>query len=197
MTNVRTQRVTRRATITLALAVVLVAAACSGDDADTTSTTTTDTTSTTTTDDAPSRAVEVEAIDFAYVGLPAQVDAGTEFRLVNSSEVELHELVAIKLPDDETRSVAEIVALPPEEVATFFSGVVAVVIAPPAGDGFPVVGTGVLTEPGRYAIICAIPTGADPDEYLAAAAESDGPPEVDGGPPHFVHGMIGEVVVNG
>jgi hypothetical protein len=87
--------------------------------------------------------------------------------------------------------------LPPEEVAAFFPGVATVVIAPPGGDGIPVVGTGVLTEPGRYAFICAIPTGADPDEYLAAAGESDGPPEVDGGPPHFVHGMIGEVVVSG
>ena len=30
-----------------------------------------------------------------------------------------------------------------------------------------------------------------------AAAESDGPPEVDGGPPHFVNGMFAEVVVEG
>jgi plastocyanin len=180
---------TRRATMTMALAVVLIAAACSNGDADSTSTTTAD--------EAASPVVEVEAIDFAYVGLPAQVDAGTEFRLTNASEVELHELVAVKLPDEESRSVTDIVQLPQEEIAAFFSGVATVVIAPPGGDGIPVVGTGVLTEPGRYAIICAIPTGADPDDYMAAAAESDGPPEVDGGPPHFVHGMIGEVIVNG
>lgn len=71
-------------------------------------------------------------------------------------------------------------------------------IAPPNEDGAPVVGTGELTEPGRYAIICAIPTRADPDEYLAAAAEAEGgPPVVDGGPPHFLAGMYAELVVEG
>lgn len=38
-------------------------------------------------------------------------------------------------------------------------------------------------------LVCAIPTGAIPEEYLEAAATSDGPPNVDGGPPHFVNGM--------
>lgn len=68
------------------------------------------------------------------------------------------------------------------------------VIAPPGDSGFAVEGTGVLSEPGRYAVICAIPTGADPDEYLAAAAESEGgPPQVAGGPPHLAMGMFAEV----
>ena len=58
-------------------------------------------------------------------------------------------------------------------------------------------GDGTLTEPGRYLVLCAIPTGADPGEYLAAAAASEGgPPEgVAGGPPHFVNGMWAEVTV--
>jgi hypothetical protein len=43
--------------------------------------------------------------------------------------------------------------------------------------------------------VCAIPTGADPQEYLEQAATSDGPPEVDGGPPHFVNGMVDELLV--
>jgi hypothetical protein len=60
----------------------------------------------------------------------------------------------------------------------------------------PAVGDGTLSEPGRYLILCSIPTGADPDEYLKAAAESQGgPPEVPGGPPHLVNGMYGEIVV--
>ncbi len=71
-----------------------------------------------------------------------------------------------------------------------------VVIAPPSADGIVVEGSNVFTEPGRYLILCAIPTGADPQAYLAAAAESEGgPPDVPGGPPHFVSGMFGEVVV--
>ena len=88
--------------------------------------------------------------------------------------------------------------LPPDELAAFFPLVETVILAPPGAEGIAVEGTGTLTEPGRYAIICAIPTGADPDEYMAAAAESEGgPPEVDGGPPHIANGMFAEVVVTG
>jgi hypothetical protein len=60
----------------------------------------------------------------------------------------------------------------------------------------PAVGDGTLSEPGRYGVFCAIPVGADPDEYLDAAATSQGgPPEVEGGPPHFTQGMYGELTV--
>lgn len=49
---------------------------------------------------------------------------------------------------------------------------------------------------GRNAIFCAIPTGADPEEYFAASAESEGgPPDVEGGPPHFAMGMFAELIV--
>ena len=41
-------------------------------------------------------------------------------------------------------------------------------VAGPGEDGIPVVGDGTITEPGRYAVICAIPIGADP----AAVAEA-------------------------
>lgn len=44
--------------------------------------------------------------------------------------------------------------------------------------------------------MCFIPTGADPEKYLDAAAASSGePPVVSGGPPHFVNGMYAELVV--
>jgi hypothetical protein len=144
----------------------------------------------------PGETITVTAIDYAFVGLPAQVKAGTTFTLDNQSSQELHEFVAVRLPDDETRPVAELVQLPMEELEALFPGVATVVIAPPGGDGIPVEGTGTLEEPGRYAVICAIPTGADPAEYMAAAAEAEGgPPEVAGGPPHFVQGMFGEIEV--
>jgi hypothetical protein len=45
-------------------------------------------------------------------------------------------------------------------------------------------------------VMCAIPTGVDPEEYLAAAAgAAGGPPDVAGGPPHFTHGMAAELIV--
>jgi hypothetical protein len=60
------------------------------------------------------------------------------------------------------------------------------------------VGDGTLTEPGRYVLMCFIPTGADPDEYLSAAAASEGeaPTGVAGGPPHVVNGMYAELHVD-
>lgn len=173
------------------MAVVLVACGTGSEPTTTTSTTTTST--------APQpQTVAVTAIDYAFVGLPASVPAGTTFTLSNDSDTEVHELVAIRLPDDETRPVSELVQLSPEEFGAFFPLVKTVIIAPPAADGFAVEGTGELSEPGRYALICVIPTGADPDEYMTAAAEAEGgPPDVAGGPPHIVHGMFAEIVVEG
>lgn len=142
--------------------------------------------------------VIVTAVDYGFGGVPAAVGPGTVLVLSNESSVEVHELVAIRLPDEEPRSVAELVALPPAELAEFFPLVETVLVAPPGESSSPVEGNGALREPGRYALICVIPTGADPDEYLAAAAEAEGgPPQVAGGPPHIAHGMYAEIVVEG
>lgn len=141
-------------------------------------------------------AVEVTAVDYGYEGLPATVPAGTTLTLANDSAVELHELVAFRLPDDETRAVDELVTLPEDELLPTLGEPATVLLAAPGGEQIPAVGDGTLAEPGRYAIVCVIPTGADPDEYLAAAAESDeGPPDVAGGPPHIANGMFAELVV--
>lgn len=165
------------ARLATAVAVALIAAACSS---------------------GSGGPVDVTAVDFGYENLPATVTAGTELKLHNSSATEAHELVAIKLPDDETRSVEELLQLPPEQLAAFLPGVTTVLIAAPGDDAVAVEGDGTLNDPGRYLVICAIPTGADPQEYLeAAAAAEGGPPQVDGGPPHFVNGMFGEITVEG
>jgi hypothetical protein len=139
--------------------------------------------------------VEVSAIDYAYEGLPAKLAAGTRIEIHNDSTSEMHELIAMRLPDDEARPVGELLELPEAELESMFTGEpAAVILAPPGEDGFPVVGDSVIGEPGRYLVICAIPTGADPEEYLNAP-EGEGPPQVDGGPPHFVNGMWAELVV--
>lgn len=137
----------------------------------------------------------VEMEDFHYGELPDEVPAGTRIDGVNKSESELHEFVAFRLPDDETRSPEDIVASPDVGELLGGSEPATVVIVPPGGDAITVVGDGTLSDPGRYLILCAIPTGADVDEYLTAAATSDGPPQVDGGPPHFVNGMVADLTV--
>lgn len=140
--------------------------------------------------------VEIVAVDFGFEGLPEWVEAGTRLTLRNEAEAELHELVAFRLDDDEARSVEEIMGLEPEEMQGVLGEPTTVILAPPGSDEVAVpVGDGTLSEPGRYAIVCMIPTGADSDEYLEAAATSDGPPDVEGGPPHVAHGMFGEVEV--
>lgn len=144
--------------------------------------------------------VTVGLTDYAFTGLPEELAAGSTLAIDNQSDEELHELVAVRLPDDEDRAAAELVQLPPEQLAAFFSGVTAVLLQPPGSDEVIVAeGDGTLDEAGRYLVLCAIPTGADPGEYLeAAAAAEGGPPEgVEGGPPHVANGMWAELTITG
>ncbi len=147
-------------------------------------------------DDVDGAAVEVVLRDFSFDGLPGTVPAGTRLTVINGAERELHELVAFRLPDDEDRSVADLARLSPPELMAALGEPATVLLAEPGGPTIPAVGDGTLTEPGRYAVMCFIPTGIDPATYLeAAAASEDGPPDVGGGPPHFVHGMHAELTV--
>ncbi|MFP5318648.1 MAG: hypothetical protein ACLGI2_10185 [Acidimicrobiia bacterium] len=158
-------------------ALALVATACGGDGDET-------------------RTVTAE--DYRFEDLPATVDAGTTFKLTNASDVELHEMVMFRIPDNERRSVEELIRLPEEELGAIFQGEPAMVLlAPPnGGDQITAVGDGKLTQPGRYAVVCFIPTGADPGAYLSAAqAGGEGPPQVAGGPPHAFNGMFAQVTV--
>ena len=182
----------------LALTLAGGLAACGDDDKATTDTTAA-AEQTTTTADAPAEpeTVEVTALDYEYEGLPEQVAAGTTLTLTNTSTVELHELVAFLLPDTEERSAEELLALPEAELEQLFAQgpPTAVLLAPPGGgETIQAVGDGSFSEPGRYVVICSIPTGADPEAYLNAPP-SDGPPDVPGGPPHFTMGMFGEFTV--
>lgn len=140
--------------------------------------------------------VEVTAVDFEFQGLPATVKAGTKLQIANDAPTELHELVAIKLPAGEERSVEDLLALPEEEVGALLGGgpPAAVLLAAPGGEQIAAVGDGTLTEPGRYLVMCSIPTGADPQAYLDAAASGEQPEGVEG-IPHFAHGMHAELTV--
>lgn len=171
--------------VALVAALGLALAACAdGDEAEATA------------DPVESETIEVSLVDFAFVGLPESADAGTRLTVVNDAEEELHEIVAFRLPDDEDRPVEELAELAPGELVQALGEPATVLLAEPGGDQIPAVGDGTLDEPGRYALMCFIPTGVDPQEYLRVAAETEeGPPQVDGGPPHFVHGMYAELTV--
>lgn len=147
-------------------------------------------------DDAAEGVIEITGVDYAFTGVPATAEPGTELEFVNESPDEVHELILARIPDEEDRDLADLLELPPDEVqGIVMPGLQGVSVAAPQEPGRVVNGELVLDEPGRYALLCLIPTGADPEEFMAAAAESDGPPEVDGGPPHTVEGMYAEIVV--
>ena len=139
----------------------------------------------------------VTAADYSFQNLPKEVDAGTTFKLTNSSTKELHEMAVIRIPDEEKRPVADLVRLPEAQQQAVFGAAepAMVLIAPPGGgEMIKAVGDGKLTQKGRYAVVCFIPTGADPQAYLNAPP-SAGPPNVAGGPPHAAQGMYGEITV--
>jgi hypothetical protein len=149
--------------------------------------------------DAPSEVgvVEVDLADFAFVGLPDSVPAGTRLTVTNSSRLELHKLSALPLADDEHRSVEELLALPGAELAAILRVVPAtVLVAGPGGPQVDEIGDGTLNTPGRYLLICAVPVGLDPDEYLDALMGDGRRPHVSGGgAPHFRLGMVADLVV--
>lgn len=197
----QTRRQRRRliAPIAAGLALTLGLAAC-GDSDDEGATPTSAAAEPTTTEAAGGETVEITAVDYAFQGVPDTVKAGTKFILKNESEVEVHEIVAFRLPDDETRSAEELFSDPAnlDSLGGDEGPPDAVLLAAPGSD-MPgaVVGDGSFTKPGRYLMACFIPTGVDPEAYLNAPENPDGPPVVEGGdaPPHFTQGMYAEFTV--
>lgn len=146
---------------------------------------------------AEGETVEITAVDYAFDGVPETVSAGTELTLTNASDEELHEMVVFRVDDDQDMSMDEIIQMaaeesdgPPPEWLTF-SGVA---VAMPGEDGFAPEGPVVLDEPGRYLLLCFIPTGADPAAFEEAMASGEEPP-ADAGPPHVAEGMAAELTV--
>lgn len=174
----------------LAFAALAVVVAGCGRDSD-------DSASVPSADTARPATVEVTAVDYGYRGIPDTLDAGVKLEVHNDSDREVHELVAIRLADDEERTADELFALPPDQLeALFTSRPATVVVAPPGEDGFSALGDGTVDEPGRYILVCFVPTGAEPGAYLDALEATPGqPPRVEGGRPHFTAGMYHEVTV--
>jgi hypothetical protein len=141
--------------------------------------------------------VTIEGVDYGFNDVPASVPAGTTLAFRNAAPAELHELVVFRLSDD--IELDDLAQLPADELGARLGAPVTVLLQPPGSDEQIVaVGDGTLSEPGRYVLMCFIPTGADPEEYLAAAAAAEGeaPTGVAGGPPHFVNGMYAELQVD-
>jgi hypothetical protein len=130
--------------------------------------------------------VAVTATDYAFSGLPSQAEAGkTVLSLTNEGE-DVHEMSLMRINDDVTESVEELMALPEDEVMGKIT---------PVGGPFAVPGevgfSAVELTPGRYAVVCFIPQGTTADN-MEEMQTSEAP----GGTPHAMLGMIGEFEVS-
>lgn len=120
--------------------------------------------------------VEVTGVDYAFEGLPDEIDAGRlALRFVNETEAdEPHELVLMRRADGVDDPVEDLLALPEEELGEKLE-MVGVAYADAAG-GSNV--TFLELEAGEYVAICMLPVGGGED-----------------GDPHAVHGMTAELSV--
>lgn len=124
---------------------------------------------------------EVRGLDYAYQGIPAEIEAGIHsFEFTNAGN-EMHMLGIVKKKEGTTESFDELIALPEDqaEAKTEFLGEA---FGEPGDDEYLVVDL----APGEYLAICFIPVGSTPD-----AGEEGGD-----GPPHFTQGMKAEFTVS-
>lgn len=104
----------------------------------------------------------VTATDYAFTGLPDTLDAGPVIVELVNDGTEFHQVMLLRLADDERASLEEIVARPEDELLTSATPVGGAFAAPDA------TGTGMLDLPaGRYLAICALPVGATPENMPA------------------------------
>jgi plastocyanin len=146
-------------------------------------------------DDDASSDLDVEAVDYAFEGIPADVAAGTRLHLRNTSDLEVHEAVVFRVASEQaTTPLPDLLAVA-ETDPMALGEFVGVSVALPGEEGQEPEGPVVLDTPGRYVVVCFVPTGADPDMYREAL-ETGNPPDVADGIPHVAQGMVAELTVD-
>lgn len=118
-------------------------------------------------DDCDLNAVDIEATEYAFDGLPDELPSGrTSFRFINNGSEE-HEMILFRRNDDSDATFEELTEAGPDALfeQAAFSGVV---FAPSSSTAY----AALELEPGTYFMVCTIPTGGD-----------------EGAEPHLAHGM--------
>ena len=111
-------------------------------------------------------------------GVPDELSTGYHVVEFSNEGQEQHEMFALRFNEGTTETIDELFELPEDEVFGKITPVNAT-FAPPGGSSAV---SWNLSEPGRYAIVCFIPTGS--------VGETEGD-----GPPHFTQGMVHEFTV--
>lgn len=135
--------------------------------------------------------LNLAASEYAFGGFPPELAASPTIIALENIGEEVHEVAIMRINDDVTLSVEEILALPEEEAMTMttFTGMA---FAFPGTTGQTVVD---LT-PGRYVALCFLPQGATPEIISQMGGPEDtAPAGAELGPPHFTAGMIQEFTV--
>ena len=144
--------------------------------------------------------LQVTAVDSAFTGLPTSVPVGTSLGMTNAG-AEVHELVVVRVADDVTASLEELLAMEQDPME---AGLVTMVGTMPlfAGPGATAEGALPLEQEGRYVAICFIPQGLTDMtmlENLGPDADPSAMPAelqaIMANPPHFMLGMIQEFTV--
>jgi plastocyanin len=150
---------------------------------------------------ADAAAVDVVGIEYAFVGLPTSVPAGTEITFSNDG-IELHEIAIARIVDDTTESIEELLGMGDEALA---SGKVVLVGDGQlfASPGMSAEGSLLLEQEGRYVALCFIPqgyvpsifeeAGVDPDTFGLDTDPATVPEEIQAimmAPPHLAAGML-------
>jgi hypothetical protein len=143
--------------------------------------------------------MELEALNFAFPGLPAEVEAGrVGFTMTNKTQTdEAHEALLLRKNDDVEGSAHDVLAKAlegnPVSVETTlgaleqFSFVGAGLVEPPGGDDYDVFVADL--EPGEYILACLLPV--DSSQHIEAYFSGE---EVEG-EYHFHRGMFAEFTV--
>ena len=127
----------------------------------------------------------VTASEYAFGGIADTLEAGPVVIDFSNTGQELHHVAMMRINDDVTDTLDELLALP-EAQAQHKLTAVGNAFAAPGEVGFGMVDL----EPGRYIAICYLPTGATPENM----------PQIESGEhqgaPHFTHGMVQEFTVS-
>jgi hypothetical protein len=123
-------------------------------------------------DGCPVETIDVTAVEYAFQGVPDELDAGrTSFALTNDG-VEDHEMVLFRLNDGVDMTLDDLLDAGEDAFADVtFTGVA---FGGPDTTAYTVVDL----EPGTYFLLCFIPVGGGED-----------------GPPHFMEGMRQTITV--
>lgn len=127
--------------------------------------------------------LEVNAVDYHFEGIPAEIPAGRIGVLVTNTGTEAHEMIVLGKNEGVTEPWSELLELPEDEAMTKAVYVGGAFVARNGTQRLALLDL----EPGDYAAFCFIPMGS--------SVSADGAVTEGTGAPHFVAGMTHEFTV--